>query len=135
MQNKVWLVGAKWGEDELFTSFVKNGEWVLGWTDYDVKEGGWPRMFEKAQAIQPGDTIVVKRWCGGGSPGPRFMRIRAKGTVRNTSVQNDHVHCDVDWEDIGPERFVEAGGCRRAVEGPYEYGAGYDAWLDSILKN
>ena len=128
--DKYWLVGATWGSDDLFARFIANDEWILGWTN--TSDGGWPAAYAKAQTIQPGDIILIKKWCGGAAAG--FMRIRARGVVLNTSIQNGHVHCVVDWQDVGNEYIVDLGGCRQAINGPFEYGAGYDDWLDRVLK-
>lgn len=132
--SKIWLCGATWGAEDLYDQFIAEDQWILGWTN-DPPPDGRPGQFEKALQIQPGDTIVIKKWCGRAAAG--LMRIRARGVVLDTpTIKDGLVCCPVIWQSKDLDKVVDLHGCVKAIRGPYVYGvkASDDTWLNTVLS-
>lgn len=101
----IWIVTARWGNDDGVQRFVDRGEWSL-LTDTGSANN------ERMRQMQPGDRIVMRDYFhqSQGLPfeanGARIsaIRIRAVGTV--TEQRGDGLSVGVDWETPLPEPRV-----------------------------
>jgi len=109
MAKKYWVVGATWGEDDMYGTFIDRGYWEMG---YDEKEK--PEYAELRAQITEGDRIAIKSMLGQGSSD---IKIRAIGIVKEIDGDDGRVY--VKWLLRGMRRKVPSKGCYRTIHGPY----------------
>lgn len=120
MSYKYWVVGASWGgKDHQDDRFLEQGIWMLGW------ESG--QQNERAEKIECGDRIAIKRMKGKGQTG---ILIKHLGIVKGTIKETNKIICTVDWVAKNLDRDVaESRGCFASVHGPFEQ----DAWVNEVF--
>ncbi len=120
--NNYWVVGASWGgSDHQDQRFVKEGIWMLGWS-----EGEQPAQYKKAEEMKVGDRIAIKRMRGqkGG------LKILHIGIIKGVILDTNKVICTVDWAANNLDRDIEdSHGCFKSIHGPYEQ----DDWIQEIF--
>lgn len=93
----VWLVTARWGNEDGFDRFIRNGEWSL-LTDSGSNNN------RRVREMAPGDRIVLRDYIPQATDLPfdangkrvTAMRLRAIGTI--TENREDGLSVAVDWE-------------------------------------
>lgn len=125
-EHNYWLVGASWGGvDHQDEKFVKEGYWMLGWTEEEQKP-----LFNRALQIQIGDRIAIKRGMGNKNPNIRILHL---GIIKGVIREANKVICTVDWAIKNLEnREVESHGCYASVHGPYTE-KDDDGWIREIF--
>lgn len=101
----IWLVTARYGEDDGLPRFLERGEWSL-LPDYGETNVNNHRVREMGE----GDTIVARDYFHQvhdlpfDANGKRVsaLRLRAKGTI--TKVSDDGLRVGVDWNELEPPR-------------------------------
>lgn len=116
-----WVVGASWGhgtepQDE---KWVLEGYWMLGW-----EKGHQP---DRAEKMQAGDRIAIKRMKGKGQTGIRILHL---GIIKGVILEANKVICTVDWVATHLDRDIaQSRGCFKSVHGPFKP----DAWVRKVF--
>jgi hypothetical protein len=100
---QIWIVTARWGDEDGFSRFIERQEWSLL---YD----GATRFNDRVRAVQPGDVIVMRDYFHQvhdlpfHANGKRVsaIRLRAIGTV--TEQRDDGISVGVDWAPLEHQR-------------------------------
>mgnify|MGYP005751336229 CR=1 FL=1 len=118
-----WVVGASWGGvDHQDKRFVEQGYWILGWEEEEQ-----PDQYAKAEKIQPGDRIAIKRMKGQGQSGIRVFHL---GVIKGVILDANKVICTVDWIATDLHRDIEESrGCFKSIHGPFEK----DDWVEKVF--
>ncbi|MBZ9559085.1 MULTISPECIES: hypothetical protein [unclassified Modicisalibacter] len=118
-----WVVGASWGGTEHQDQrFVEQGFWLLGWNEVDQ-----PAQYAKAEKMQIGDRIAIKRMKGQGQKGIRIFHI---GIIRGVILDANKVVCTVNWVATDMQRDVkESRGCFKSIHGPFPK----DEWIEAVF--
>src|SRR5262245_58335648 len=115
------VVGAMWGgRDDQFETFVRRGNWFLGYGDADQ-----PSQTARRDQIRQGDRIAIKRMRGRGST---TIEIRALGIVTEVDPNDKRVY--VRWLAPDVKRRVPARGCFKSIHGPFTL---EDPWTGRVF--
>ena len=123
MPRQYWVVGATWGDDDMYNTFVDRGYWEMGYSDKQK-----PDYAELRAQIQEGDRVAIKTMLGQGSP---EIRIRAIGIVKEVDGDDGRVY--VDWVRRGMRRKVSSKGCYGTIHGPYLV-VNDKEWLGDVFR-
>jgi hypothetical protein len=118
-----WVVGATWGSDDLFDTFMDRGYWEIGYSDKQKPDYAAVRA-----QMQEGDRIAIKTMLGQGSSN---IRIRAIGIIKE--VDDDEGRVYVDWLLKTVNREVPSKGCYGTIHGPYRVKDDLD-WLGQVFR-
>lgn len=122
MSKRYWVVGATWGTEDMFDTFVDRGYWEMGYTDKQK-----PELAELRSQMQDGDRIAIKAMLGQGSPN---IRVRAIGIIKEVDGDDGRVY--VRWVLKAVNRTVPSKGCYGTLHGPY--GKSDADWLGQVFR-
>ena len=123
MAKQYWVVGATWGTDDMFDTFVDRGYWEMGYSEKQK-----PEYAALRSQIQEGDRIAIKAMLGQGSPD---VRVRAIGIVKEVDGDDGRVY--VRWVLKGLNREVPSKGCYGTIHGPYTVNDNSE-WLGKMFR-
>lgn len=122
MARKYWVVGATWGSDDMFDTFVDRGYWEMGYSDKQK-----PDLAELRSQMKARDRIAIKAMLGQGSPD---IRVRAIGLIKEVDGDDGRVY--VRWILKRMNRTVPSKGCYGTLHGPY--GKPDADWLGQVFR-
>ncbi len=123
-KNNYWLVGATFGDVDMYNEFIENGFWYMGWEHYHSNKHRIDQFFSRVSQIKINDRIAIKRLMGKGQSNIKIMSI---GIVKK--VVKDIVF--VDWLVTGMDRKVPITGCVGTIYGPFAYS---DDWTRKVFS-
>ncbi len=123
MARNYWVVGAYWGGDNMYDTFVNRGYWEMGYSDKEQ-----PAFAELRQQIKKGDRIAIKSMLGKASSS---IRIKAIGKIKEVDGEDGRVY--VQWIYKGMNRIVPSKGCYRTIQGPFRTQE-YDEWIGKVFR-
>lgn len=121
-----WLVGASFDNDPQDAQWVREGIWMLGWSEEQQKE-----QWDRAMNIRHGDRLAIKRMKGPGQTGLRILHL---GIVRSGPhrLAEGGLLFVVDWVATDLDRDIaESRGCFATVHGPYTFD---DPWVAEVFR-
>lgn len=113
MKKQYFVVGATFGTTDMYSDFIENNIWYMGWREID-NTASVKKYFTRISKIRVGDNIAIKRLRG---KGQSDINILAIGEV--TKIVKDILF--VNWVKVDMDRTVPINGCVGTVYGPYMY--------------
>jgi len=118
-----WVVGATFGDTDMYDEFIENGIWYMGWGEAQKSEYRISQFFDRIYQIKNNDRIAIKRLLGQGQTEIRIMGV---GIVRKVIKEVFFV----DWIVKDMDRHVPINGCVGTIYGPFSYA---DDWTREIF--
>jgi hypothetical protein len=116
-----WVVGAMWGgHDDKFDECIREGYWLLGWSDEDK-----PSLAARRDRIRLRDFIAIKKI----SSPSTHIEIRAIGSVTKIDPKNKRIH--VRWMVSDLHNLVLSRGCYDSIRGPFDPS---DEWTQGVFQ-
>jgi hypothetical protein len=124
MAKSYWLVGATWGDEDMYETFVRRGYWEMGYSDKEK-----PNYAGLRRQMKKGDLIAIKSMLGQGAPD---IRIKAIGRIKEVDGEDGRVYVQWVYKAI-INRTVPSKGCYGTIHGPFR-NRDYDEWIGKVFR-